>query len=84
MSSSAEEAPESLDELVRPHVDSFDYFLGEGLQTIVDLLEPVEVLHPFIKHFFIALDSDCIILHSHSRLCSCTEAALHLYIFPAD
>ena len=45
MSTSVGEAPESLDELVRPHVDSFDHFLGEALQTIVDLLEPVEVLH---------------------------------------
>ncbi len=46
MSTSVGEAPESLDELVRPHVDSFDHFLGEGLQTLVDLLEPVEVICP--------------------------------------
>ena len=38
------EPPKSLDELVRPHVDSFDYFISEGLQTVVDLLRPVEVL----------------------------------------
>lgn len=39
------EPPKSLDELVRPHVDSFDYFIGEGLQTVVDLLQPIEVEH---------------------------------------
>ena len=38
------EPPKSLDELVRPHVDSFDYFTGDGLQTVVDLLKPVEVI----------------------------------------
>lgn len=43
---SKKEAPESLDELVRPHVESFDYFLGEGLQTVVDSLEPMEVALP--------------------------------------
>ena len=46
MPTSMGEAPGTLDELVRPHVDSFDYFLGEGLQTVVDLVEPVEVAHP--------------------------------------
>ena len=37
------EPPKSLDELVRPHVDSFDYFIGEGLHTVVSLLKPIEV-----------------------------------------
>ena len=45
MLTSMGEVPESLDTLVRPHVDSFDYFLGEGLQTVVDLLAPAEVIH---------------------------------------
>ena len=45
MATSMTEPPKSLDELVRPHVDSFDYFIGEGLQTVVDLLEPIEVEH---------------------------------------
>lgn len=35
--------PESFVELARPHVDSFDYFLEEGLQQIVEHLEPAEV-----------------------------------------
>lgn len=38
------EAPRSLEELVRPHIDSFDYFIGEGLQNVVELLKPVEVI----------------------------------------
>jgi hypothetical protein len=37
------ESPTSLEELVRPHIDSFDYFIGEGLQSVVELLKPVEV-----------------------------------------
>ena len=38
------EPPKSLDELVRPHVDSFDYFINEGLHTVVSLLKPIEVV----------------------------------------
>ena len=38
------EPPKSLDELVRPHVDSFDYFINEGLHTVVSLLKPIEVM----------------------------------------
>ena len=53
MLNSKEEAPESLDELVRPHVESFDYFLGEGLQTVVDLLDPMEVAHPLASTHFL-------------------------------
>ena len=34
--------PEFVD-LVKPHVQSFDYFLGDGLTRVVELLEPVEV-----------------------------------------
>ncbi|CAL8465829.1 g5365 [Coccomyxa elongata] len=40
------EAPRSLEELVRPHIDSFDYFIGEGLQNVVELLNPVEIEQP--------------------------------------
>ncbi|CAL8465771.1 g5307 [Coccomyxa elongata] len=40
------EAPRSLEELVRPHIDSFDYFIGEGLQNVVELLKPVEIEQP--------------------------------------
>lgn len=44
------EAPRSLEELVRPHIDSFDYFIGEGLQNVVELLKPVEVCNATL-HF---------------------------------
>jgi DNA-directed RNA polymerase beta subunit len=37
------EGPRSLEELVRPHIDSFDHFIGEGLQSVVENLKPVEV-----------------------------------------
>lgn len=35
--------PEEYERLVAPHVKSFDYFLGEGMQTAVRLLEPLQV-----------------------------------------
>lgn len=35
--------PEEFERLVAPHVKSFDYFLGEGMATAVQLLEPLEV-----------------------------------------
>lgn len=38
-----DKVPEEYEALVQPHVDSFDFFLGEGLQLVVDSLEPVEV-----------------------------------------
>ena len=37
------QVPEEFEALVAPHVDSFDYFLGEGLQLMVASLKPVEV-----------------------------------------
>lgn len=38
-----EAVPPEFVDLVRPHVQSFDYFLGDGLTRVVELLEPVEV-----------------------------------------
>ena len=35
--------PKSLQQLVQPHIDSFDHFLGEGLLSVVELLNPIEV-----------------------------------------
>ena len=37
--------PAALEELVRPHIDSFDYFISEGLERLVQELQPVEVRH---------------------------------------
>ena len=38
-----EAVPPEVVDLVKPHVQSFDYFLGDGLTRVVELLEPVEV-----------------------------------------
>ncbi len=35
--------PQEFEDLVAPHVASFDYFLNEGLQTLVDSIKPVMV-----------------------------------------
>ena len=35
--------PAEFTDLVRPHVESFDYFLNEGLQNVAELLDPLEV-----------------------------------------
>jgi len=36
--------PEEYEQLVAPHVASFDWFLNEGLQQVVNSLEPIEVI----------------------------------------
>ena len=38
-----ENVPPEFVDLVKPHVQSFDSFLGDGLTRVVELLEPVEV-----------------------------------------
>ena len=35
--------PVALEKLVAPHIESFDYFLGDGMLQVVQGLEPVEV-----------------------------------------
>jgi hypothetical protein len=35
--------PEEFEQLVAPHVASFDWFLSEGLRSVVESLEPIEV-----------------------------------------
>jgi hypothetical protein len=53
----------ALAELVRPHIDSFNWFITEGIKRVVDLLEPVEVKPP----------QDCLYLHSMlTNSCMCT------------
>ena len=34
--------PQEFEALVEPHIDSFDHFLGEGMQLVVESLEPIE------------------------------------------
>ena len=38
--------PEEFQALVRPHVESFDYFIGEGMHVVVEGLDPIEVSSP--------------------------------------
>jgi hypothetical protein len=35
--------PVEYEQLVQPHVDSYNYFLGEGMQRLLESLEPIEV-----------------------------------------
>lgn len=30
----------------QPHVDSFDYFLGDGMQHVVEDMDGIEIEHP--------------------------------------
>ena len=39
----SEAVPPEFVDLVKPHVQSFDYFLGDGLARVVELLDPIEV-----------------------------------------
>ncbi|KIZ05863.1 hypothetical protein MNEG_2104 [Monoraphidium neglectum] len=43
------DVPEEYERLVAPHVASFDWFLNEGLQSVVDSLDPIEIEHPATK-----------------------------------
>ena len=38
-----EAVPRALEDLAQPHIDSFDYFLDEGMQQVIDNLEGIEV-----------------------------------------
>lgn len=35
--------PAEFTDLVKPHVQSFDYFVNEGLHKVAELLDPLEV-----------------------------------------
>ena len=56
--------PAALEELVRPHIDSFDYFISEGLERVVQELRPVEVRHAvqtFSLCVFVSLMPSCLV-----------------------
>jgi hypothetical protein len=40
---SGDAVPQSLEGLAQPHIDSFDYFLGEGLERVIENMDGVEV-----------------------------------------
>ncbi|KAL6767395.1 hypothetical protein ACKKBF_B35095 [Auxenochlorella protothecoides x Auxenochlorella symbiontica] len=42
--------PAELEGLAQPHIDSFDFFLGQGLENVVEGVASVEVEHPITKH----------------------------------
>ncbi|KAL4423560.1 hypothetical protein ABPG77_004600, partial [Micractinium sp. CCAP 211/92] len=41
--------PPQLEALAQPHVDSFDYFLGDGMQHVVEDMDGIEIEHPLTK-----------------------------------
>lgn len=45
--------PRSLENLAQPHVDSFDYFVGEGLERVIEFLDGIEV-SSHLPHSFIS------------------------------
>lgn len=49
----------ALAELVRPHIDSFNWFITDGIKRVVDLLEPVEVRPLLINRF--AVESQVLV-----------------------
>ena len=40
------QVPERYHDIVRPHVESFDYFLGEGISTVLQNVQPTRVRLP--------------------------------------
>jgi len=40
---SGDQVPQSLEGLAQPHIDSFDYFLGEGLDRVIENMDGIEV-----------------------------------------
>jgi hypothetical protein len=45
LSKSMEEGRQKRFALVQPHIDAYDFFVGEGLSNAMDLLCPAEVSH---------------------------------------
>ena len=43
---SGPDVPQEFEALVQPHIDSFDHFLGEGMQLVVESLESIEASEP--------------------------------------
>lgn len=35
--------PRSLEDLAQPHIESFDYFIQDGMRNLVENMRPVEV-----------------------------------------
>ncbi len=41
--------PAELQALVAPHIDSYNYFIGEGMQEVVQRLDPIEVTRACVR-----------------------------------
>lgn len=57
--SSSKYVPAALEALAQPHVESFDFFLGQGLANLVQNLHPVSVVDPVSKETYQFWISDC-------------------------
>lgn len=57
-----DEVPEPYTNLVQPHVDSFNYFVGEGMDLAIAGMEPLEVMMTKI------MAHDFRMSHTHSFL----------------
>lgn len=51
--------PATLEALAQPHVESFDFFIGQGLANLVQNLHPVEVHDPLAKETYQFWISEC-------------------------
>ena len=43
MATRSEGVPRTLEDLAQPHIESFDYFLGDGMKFLLEDLHPVQV-----------------------------------------
>ena len=57
--SSSKYVPAALEALAQPHVESFDFFIGQGLANLVQNLHHVSVVDPVSKETYQFWISDC-------------------------
>lgn len=76
-----EAVPPEFVDLVKPHVQSFDYFLGDGLNRVVELLEPIEVHCSGVtntpRKFFNVLSDDEILSTSAMQIVHTVTKQVH-------
>lgn len=52
--------PRALEDLAQPHVESFDYFIGDGLGYLMENMRPVEVC--YLLALLLRFVSNCLLL----------------------
>jgi hypothetical protein len=67
--------PRSLENLAQPHVDSFDYFLGEGLERVIEYLDGIEVSSRLPLRFVSA--SAAAVIHNFISFCIADSEPIH-------